>query len=349
MRIAQVAPLFESVPPRWYGGTERVVAYLTDELVRQGHDVTLFASGDSRTRAELAAVCPQALRLEASCRDELAWHTLMVEQAVQRASEFDVLHFHISHVHYPIVRRLGVPHVTTLHGRLDLPELVPLHCEFRDVPVVSISDAQRAPLPQANWVATVPHGLPGHLYRFSRDGGGYFAFLGRVSPEKRLDRAIDIARAVGKRLRIAAKVDRVDRDYFETRIRPMLDDPLVEFIGEIGESEKGAFLGQASALLFPIDWPEPFGLVMIEALACGTPVLAFRCGSVPEVLDHGVTGFIVDDLDEAIDAAAGIDRLDRRACRHAFERRFAAARMARRYVDVFEARLARNRADQAVA
>ena len=335
MRIAQVAPLFESVPPCLYGGTERVVSYLTDELVAQGHDVTLFASGDSRTRATLAPVCPRSLRLDTTCRDQLAWQVLMTEQVASRADEFDVIHFHVGHIHFPLVRRLGVPHVTTLHGRLDLPELVPLFAEFGDVPVISISDAQREPLPHAKWVATILHGLPPGLMRFDPRGGDYLAFLGRISPEKRVDRAIAIATSVGWPLKIAAKVDQADADYFERDIRPLLDHPLVDFIGEIGEADKSAFLGGARALLFPIDWPEPFGLVMIESLACGTPVVAFRGGSVEEVLEDGVTGFIVDTLDEAIAATRRIGAIDRQACRGAFERRFTARRMAREHVTRF--------------
>lgn len=337
MRIAQIAPLFESVPPRWYGGTERVVAYLTDELVRQGHEVALFASGDSWTLADLVPVCPRALRLDDSCTDAVSWHVLQLELVAARAREFDLLHFHTSQIHYPLVRRLDVPHVTTLHGRLDLPEFVRLHGEFRDIPVVSISNAQRAPLPQANWVATVTHGLPPELLEFHPRRGEYLAFLGRISPEKRVDRAIRIATALDLPLRIAAKVDRADEDYFKTEIQPLLDNPLVEYIGEIGEAQKSDFLGRALALLFPVDWPEPFGLVMIEALACGTPVVAFRCGSVPEVLEDGVTGFIVDTLEQAVDATARVGEIDRRACRAAFERRFTAAGMAERYVRVYEA------------
>jgi glycosyltransferase involved in cell wall biosynthesis len=335
MKIAQVAPLFESVPPSLYGGTERVVSYLTDELVRQGHDVTLFASGDSRTRATLASMCPRSLRLDPACRDQLAWHVLMTAQVAARAHDFDVIHFHIGHIHFPLVRYLDVPHVTTLHGRLDLPELVPLFAEFGDVPVISISDAQREPLPHANWCGTILHGLPDGLMRFDPRGGDYLAFLGRISPEKRVDRAIAIATALGWPLRIAAKVDQMDADYFEREIRPLLDNPLVEFIGEIGEAEKSAFLGGARALLFPIDWPEPFGLVMIEALACGTPVVAFRGGSVEEVLDDGVTGFIVDSLDEAIAATSRIGAIDRAACRRSFDERFTARRMARDHVAQF--------------
>ena len=336
MRIAQVAPLMESVPPKLYGGTERVVAYLTDALVRQGHDVTVFASGDSRTSARLVAASPTALRLDLSCRDYLAPHILMLEQVMQRIAEFDVVHFHTAGFHLPLARRLSIPHVTTLHGRLDMPELRPLYREFRDVPVVSISNAQRSDLPEAGWAGTVLHGLPLDLLPFAPGPGQYLAFLGRVSPEKRVDRAVAIALACGMPLRIAAKIDAVDREYFEREIRHLFDHPLVEFVGEIAEADKAAFLGGAAALLFPIDWPEPFGLVMIEAMACGTPVVAFRGGSVSEVIDEGVTGFIVESVDAAVAAACRVHQLDRRLCRETFERRFAADRMAANYVALYE-------------
>lgn len=335
MRIAEVAPLYESVPPKLYGGTERVVAYLTDELVAQGHDVTLFASGDSHTPATLVPVAPAALRLDPSCRDQLAWHVLMTEMVAARMSAFDIVHFHIAHVHFPLVRRLGMPHVTTMHGRLDMPELVPFFDEFSDMPAISISNAQRAPLPGMNWVETIHHGLPEGLLRFRPGPNDYLAFLGRISPEKRADRAIAIATALGWPLKIAAKVDHADVDYFDDVIRPLLDNPLVQFVGEIGEAEKNDFLGHARALLFPIDWPEPFGLVMIEALACGTPVVAFRGGSVEEILEPGVTGFIVDSMEEAIEATSCIDMIDRRACRRAFERRFTARRMAHQHLATY--------------
>jgi glycosyltransferase involved in cell wall biosynthesis len=348
MRIAQVSPLFESVPPASYGGTERVVAYLTDELVQLGHDVTLFASGDSMTRGTLVPICPRSLRLDPTCVDHTAWHVLLTERVAAAAGEFDVIHVHISHLHLPVVRRLSTPAVTTMHGRLDLPELGPLFGEFSDVPLISISDAQRTPLPQANWIATLAHGLPAGHFVPRLDPDGYLAFLGRISPEKRVDRAIAIATAVGQRLKIAAKVDRVDAAYFTREIEPLLDNPLVEFVGEIGESEKNAFLGNARALLFPIDWPEPFGLVMIESLACGTPVVAFRGGSVEEIVEEGRTGFIVDTLDQAIDAVTRLDTLDRRACRAAFEARFTARRMAEDHVRLYE-RLIQTRAGHAAA
>jgi glycosyltransferase involved in cell wall biosynthesis len=335
LKIAQVAPLFESVPPARYGGTERVVANLTDELVRLGHDVTLFASADSKTRGRLVPMCPRALRLDTSCRDQLAWHVLMLECVAGQAHKFDVVHFHIGHFHFPVLRRLEVPHVTTLHGRLDLPELQPLYDEFSEMPLISISNAQRQPLPNANWIATIPHGLPVTLCDFHPEPGEYLAFLGRISPEKRVDRAIAIATALGWPLRIAAKVDPADVEYFERDIRPLLNNPLVEFIGEIGDADKNRFLGQARALLFPIDWPEPFGLVMIESLACGTPVIAFRAGSVEEVIEHGRTGFIVDTETEAIEATRRVAAIDRQACRQAFERRFSVERMVELHVAVY--------------
>jgi glycosyltransferase involved in cell wall biosynthesis len=324
------------VPPRLYGGTERVVSFLTEELVRLGHDVTLFASGDSQTSARLVATTPRAIRLDADIRDSFAPQILMLERVIQSADKFDVIHFHISQFHFPSSRRLPVAHVTTLHGRLDIPELVPLYAEFDDIPVVSISDAQREPLPDAGWAATIPHGLPLDLLRFHPGPGTYLAFVGRISPEKRVDRAIAIATAVGQRLRIAAKVDPADREYFEREIRHLLDHPLVEYIGEIDETQKDEFFGNASALLFPIDWPEPFGLVMIEAMACGVPVVAFRGGSVEEVIDHGVTGFIVDSVEEAIDATRAVPALDRHTCRAVFEYRFNVTRMATDYLSVYE-------------
>ena len=334
LRIAQVAPLSESVPPQLYGGTERVVAFLTDELVAMGHDVTLFASADSRTRARLVPCAPTALRL-AGCRDTLAPHILMLEHMAARAAAYDVIHFHLAHLHFPLVRRLGTPTLTTMHGRLDFPELPALYDEFNDLPLVSISDAQRAPLPMAGWIGTVPHGLPSSLLTYHPGPGRYLAFLGRISPEKRVDRAIQIAVACGQPLRIAAKVDPADRIYFEETIRPLLDHPLVDFIDEIGDADKDAFLGGASALLFPIDWPEPFGLVMIEALACGVPIVAFRGGSVPEVIEHGRTGFVVESLDDAIAATRRVTTLDRADCRRSFDQRFTVTRMAAEYVRLY--------------
>jgi glycosyltransferase involved in cell wall biosynthesis len=350
MRIAQVAPLYESVPPKYYGGTERVVSYLTEELVQQGHDVTLFASGDSITAAQLAATTRRSLRLDKDCVDQLAHHVLMLERVVQRARSFDVIHFHVDYLHFPYSRRHATPQLTTLHGRLDLPDLVPLYREFRDMPVVSISAAQREPLRFANWLGTVHHGLPRDLYRFQREAGEYLAFIGRIAPEKRVDRAIEIAKRAGLPLKIAAKVDDVDREYYETLIKPLLDDPRIEYLGEIGEGEKDEFLGGAHALLFPIDWPEPFGLVMVEAMACGTPVIAFGGGSVPEIIDEGQTGFIVGDLDDAVAAVHRVGELDRRRCREVFEERFTATRMACDYLELYSTLLeARHRIKKGLA
>jgi glycosyltransferase involved in cell wall biosynthesis len=313
---------------------------LTEELVRQGHDVTLFASGDSVTDAKLVACSPRSLRLDENCVDQVAHHILMLEKVFQRAHEFDIVHFHIDYFHFPMSRHLRIPQVTTLHGRLDLPDLVPMYKEFSEMPIVSISDSQREPLPWVNWVGTVYHGLPRDLFKFREEPGKYLAFLGRISPEKRVDRAIEIAKRVGMDLKIAAKVDKADRDYYEEEIKPLLDDPSIEFIGEINEREKDEFLGNAYALLFPIDWPEPFGMVMIEAMACGTPVIAFPCGSVPEVLDEGQSGFIVRSVDEAVRAVEGLDTFDRRLARRTFEARFTATHMANDYLDLYERLLA---------
>lgn len=336
MKIAQVAPLYESVPPRYYGGTERVVYHLTEELVHQGHEVTLFASGDSATSGTLVPICPQALRLDDNCVDSMAHHILLLEQVGQAADRFDVIHFHVDYLHFPLSRLKKWPQVTTLHGRLDLPDLPPLYEEFSEMPVISISDAQRRPLPRARWMDTVYHGLPPDLYGYRSTPGEYLAFLGRISPEKRVDRAIEIAERAGLPLKIAAKVDPADRTYFEESIRPLLTASHVEFLGEISEEEKGSFLGNARALLFPIDWPEPFGLVLIEALACGTPVIASPHGSVPEILEDERTGFIVDSVEEAVGAVGQLASISRRDCRAAFEERFTAARMAREYVRVYE-------------
>jgi glycosyltransferase involved in cell wall biosynthesis len=336
MRIAQVAPLIESVPPKHYGGTERIVAYLTEELVRVGHNVTLFASGDSVTSAELVPVCRRSFRQNKRATDYLSREVLLMDHVMQRAGEFDVIHFHTGCSHYLIARNLTVPHVTTLHGRLDIPELHRLYERFRDMPMVSISNAQRTPWPCANWQATIYHGLPKDLFRFRPEPGNYLAFLGRASPEKRVDRAIEIAKRVKMPLKIAAKVDRADRRYFKQEIEPLLNDPLVQWLGEISDNDKDEFLGNAYALLFPIDWPEPFGLVMIESMACGTPVIAYECGSVPEVMEDGLTGFIVRDLDNAVKAVHRIRDLSRSRCRETFETRFAAERMANEYVDVYK-------------
>ena len=336
MRIAQVAPLYERVPPLYYGGTERIVSYLTEELIKQGHDLTLFASGDSNTKGRLIAPCDRSLRLDSTCKDRLAYQFLQLEQVFQHAASFDIIHFHNDYLHYPFSKRSDVTHLTTLHGRLDLQELFPLYRQFTDVPVVSISNAQRAPLPWVNWQGTVYHGLPLAQYEYKTSQGSYLAFVGRISPEKRVDRAIKIAKRAKMKLKIAAKVDAIDRRYMETEIRPLLDDPLVEFVGEIGEREKPEFLGNAYALLFPIDWVEPFGLVMIEAMACGTPVIAFRRGSVSEVVDHNITGFIVDDIEESLQALDKIPHFDRERCRMVFEQRFSAARMAGDYLKIYE-------------
>lgn len=337
MKIAQIAPLAESVPPRFYGGTERIVSYLTEELVRQGHEVTLFASGDSRTQAELVPITDIALRLDPKVVDTIPYHMMMLEQVRRRADEFDALHFHIDLLHLPMVQDFIGRTVTTLHGRLDLPDLRPFYRTFPEHSLVSISDHQRLPMPPVNWGGTIYHGLPADLLtpRIG-EGEGYLAFLGRISPEKRPDRAIRIAARSGMKLKIAAKIDAVDRAYWEQEIAPLVDRyPNVEFVGEINEQQKSDFLGQASALLFPIDWPEPFGLVMIEAMACATPVIAFRCGSVPEVIEHGVSGFIVDSEDEALAAIAALPHLDRAGVRGAFDARFTAQRMAEDYVALY--------------
>ncbi len=335
MRIAQIAPLAEAVPPKLYGGTERIVSFLTEELVRLGHDVTLFATGDSVTSAKLEAFWPCALRLDGTVRDIYALHNVMFEHVARRAHEFDLLHFHVDHHPWSTFSRLNTPFVTTLHGRLDLPELQPVFTTFSSVPVVSISNSQRQPVLQGNWVGTVLHGLPQDLLTPQAVKPSYFAFLGRTSPEKGLDKAIAIATACGIPLKIAAKVDNADAAYFDEVIRPLLDQPGVEFIGEIGDTDKAEFLNGAIALLMPIAWPEPFGIVMIEALACGTPVIAFNCGSVPEVIENGVTGFVVSSVDEAIVAASRVAGLSRAAIRQEFERKFTADRMARDYLAIY--------------
>ncbi|AEA59808.1 glycosyltransferase family 4 protein [Burkholderia gladioli] len=344
MRIAQIAPLHEAVPPKLYGGTERVVSYLTEALVEMGHDVTLFASGDSQTSAKLEAFWPQALRLDPTIRDVMAPHMLLLEEVRRRADEFDVLHFHIDYYPFSLFSRQPVPHVTTMHGRLDLPELQPIFNTFNTVPVVSISDNQRIPLPQANWQPTVYHGLPENLLTPPKDAKpSYLAFLGRISPEKRVDTAIRIAEQAGLPIKIAAKLDKADRAYYEEKIKPLFALPHVEYIGEINESQKAEFLGNAHALLFPIDWPEPFGLVMIEAMACGTPVIAFKRGSVPEVIDNGVSGFVVEDEISAVAAVKRLDTLPREKVRGAFESRFSSKVMAANYIKVYEELLRQSR------
>jgi glycosyltransferase involved in cell wall biosynthesis len=332
VRIAQVGPLYESTPPKLYGGTERVVSYLTEELVRQGHEVTLFASGDSITAAKLVSPCAHALRLDRDCRDPLAYHIIMLDQVYWRAVDFDVIHFHIDYLHFAVSARQNVPQLTTLHGRLDLGELSYVYRHFREMPLISISDAQRRPIAWANWRATVYHGLPENLYSLQSAPGKYLTFIGRISPEKRVDRAIEVAKRTGMPIRIAAKVDRADAEYFKSEIEPLLDDPLIEYIGEVAESEKQELLGGAYALLFLIDWPEPFGLAMIEAMACGTPVIAFRHGSVPELIEEGKSGFVVNSVDQAVAAVGKVESLSRAGCRAAFDERYTVARMARNYV-----------------
>jgi glycosyltransferase involved in cell wall biosynthesis len=342
MKIAQIAPLMESVPPRLYGGTERIVAYLTDELVRLGHQVTLFASADSITAADLVGCASTALRLDRNVHDPLPYYMLMLDKVRELAEEFDILHFHIDQLHFPLFRQMAGRTVTTLHGRQDCPDLKPLYLGFSEMPLVSISNGQRRQIANANLVATVHHGIPTNLHEpIYNPRGGYVAFLGRISPEKRPDRAIRIARTLGIPLKIAAKVDKVDEPYFREQIAPLLGDPGVEFIGEINEHNKTDFLGEARALLFPIDWPEPFGLVMIEAMACGTPVLAFRHGSVSEIVDQGVTGAVVDTMEEAVMLLPQVLALDRRAVRRRFEQRFSSARMATDYVTLYRSLLDR--------
>jgi glycosyltransferase involved in cell wall biosynthesis len=335
MKIAQIAPLFESVPPRLYGGTERVVSWLTEALVSLGHDVTLFASGDSVTNARLVPVCRKALRLDPDCVDPVVHHVLMMEEVFSQAGDFDLIHSHVDYLHFSLSRRERTPCITTLHGRLDLSDLAPLYKNFCDIPLVSISDAQREPLPWVNWQGTVHHGLPAKSLAFCEGSGKYLAFLGRISPEKGVDQAIEIAIRSCVPLKIAAKVDRHDQDYFEKKIRPVLDHPLIEFIGEIGYAEKNDFLGNAAALLFPINWPEPFGLVMIEAMACGTPVIAYPLGSVPEIVRDGLTGFLVHNIGSAVNAVNRIGEIDRLNCRRHFDRHFTDERMALDYVKIY--------------
>ncbi|MDV3308645.1 MAG: glycosyltransferase family 4 protein [Cyclobacteriaceae bacterium] len=334
MKIAQVSPMYESVPPKLYGGTERVVSYLTEELVRQGHDVTLFASGDSKTQANLVSTVPQALRLGDKL-DPSIFNVIQLQQVIEMAHEFDIIHFHTDYFHFPSTTLGGWPSVTTLHGRLDIKGLDILYRHFTEIPLVSISYSQRRPLAHAGWVGNVYHGLPENLYKQGSGSGGYAAFLGRISPEKRVDRAIEIARRAGLKLRVAAKIDPADREYYEREIKHLMDQPHVEFIGEIGEDQKGDFLGNAVVTLFPIDWPEPFGMVMIESLACGTPVIAYDHGSVSEVLSHGETGFIVNSMEEAVDAVQNIHKLNRTHCRETFLKRFSVKRMVQDYLSIY--------------
>ena len=335
MHIAQVAPLTEAIPPKLYGGTERVVSWLTEELIALGHEVTLFASGDFITSARLDAVWPRALRLDGAVRDPNALHMLMLERVYRRAADFDFLHFHLDYYPFSLFSRQPTPFITTLHGRLDLPEHQPVFDTFSSIPLVSISGAQRRPLPRANWVRTVHHGLPEKLLAPKPIKPTYFAFLGRIAPEKGIDRAIRIADHCGVPLKVAAKVDNVDREYFDEQIHPMMKAANVEYVGEINNSQKSEFLSGAAVLLVPIDWPEPFGLVMIEAMACGTPVIAFNRGSVPEIIEDGLTGFIVEDVNGAIGAVDRLHHLSRERIRRRFEERFTARRMAQEYLSVY--------------
>jgi glycosyltransferase involved in cell wall biosynthesis len=350
MKIAQIAPLAERVPPRLYGGTERIVSYLTEELVRQGHEVTLFASGDSLTAAKLVRCTDMALRLNPCVKEQTPYHVVMLDKIRRQVDDFDVLHFHIDYLHFPLIRKIANRTLTTLHGRLDLPDLEAVYAAFPEIPLVSISHAQRRPLPsRTNWVGNVYHGLPRDLLQFrSPQAGDYLAFLGRISPEKRPDRAIEIATRAGLPLKLAAKIDKVDEAYWSDAIAPLLKiHRNVEYIGEINQQQKAAFLGNARALLFPIDWPEPFGLVMIEAMACGTPTIAFRSGSVPEVIDDGISGFIVDNVDEAVAAISALDSFDRSKVRKAFEDRFTIERMAQEYLAIYrEPKMGRSGAPQ---
>jgi glycosyltransferase involved in cell wall biosynthesis len=342
LRIAQVAPLFESVPPKLYGGTERVVSFLTEELVKHNHEVTLFASGDSKTKATLVPVCEKSVRLDDCCVDSLAFHMLQLQMVMDMREHFDIIHYHTDYLHYPLSRLNKSTHITTLHGRLDIRELKPLYEVFDDMPVVSISMSQREPLSHINWVGNVHHGLPVDLYRPNYSTGKYLAFLGRISKEKGLDSAIEMAKLCGVPLKIAAKIDKADRDYYEQHIRRLMDHPLVEFVGEIGEHEKNDFLGNAIALLFPIKWSEPFGLVMIEAMACGTPVIAYKRGSVPEIIEDRENGFIVANEEEGAKAIENISSISRETCRTIFEERFSATIMAKAYANLYVQRLMSN-------
>jgi glycosyltransferase involved in cell wall biosynthesis len=343
MKIAQVAPLYESVPPKLYGGTERIVYFLTEELVRVGHEVTLFASGDSVTSAKLVACIPEALRLKEKCEDSLAPHIVLLQRVIESSGKFDIIHFHTDYLSFPFTQFLDVPHLTTLHGKLTIEELQMIYDTYPDEPVVCISDSQCKPLPNANFIGRVHHGLPIDLFEKENGNGNYFAFLGRISPEKRCDRAIQIAIAANTPIKIAAKIDKADRDYFETEIKHLFDHPLVEYIGEINEKQKQEFLGNAIALLFPIDWPEPFGLVTIEAMACGTPVLAWNCGSVPEIIENGKSGYVVNSMEAAVEAAKKIHTLDRLLVRKTFEQRFTVKRMAEQYMELYQKLILKNK------
>jgi glycosyltransferase involved in cell wall biosynthesis len=336
MRIALVAPLYESVPPKYYGGTERVVSNLAEDLVNLGHDVTLFASGDSVTRARLIPVIEKSLRMDQNCIDQTAPHVLMVEKVFEDTSRFDVIHFHIDHFQLPLIRRHAIPALTTFHGRLDIPDLIPLYKEFREIPFSSISNSQREPLPWLNWQGTIYHGLRKEAFRLHQKSGDYLAFLGRISPEKGIDSAVEIAKKTGMKLRVAAKVSALDKNYYEEYVKPLFDHALIEYVGEIDETQKNQFLGEAFATLFPIAWPEPFGLVMIESMACGTPIIAFRRGSVPEVMIEGLSGHVVNNVEEAVQAIRKLDSFDRRNCRLVFEERYLSSRMTREYVKIYE-------------
>jgi glycosyltransferase involved in cell wall biosynthesis len=349
MKIAQVAPLYESVPPKLYGGTERIVSFLTEELIRAGHEVTLFASGDSVTTAKLVACIPEALRLKEKCEDSLAPHIVLLQTVIENSGRFDIIHFHTDYLSFPFTQFLDVPHLTTLHGKLTIEELQLIYDTYPDEPVICISDSQCKALPQANFIGRVHHGLPINLFKKGNGSGNYFAFLGRISPEKRCDRAIQIAIAANMPIKIAAKIDKADRDYFETEIKHLFDHRLVEYVGEINEKQKQEFLGNAVALLFPIDWPEPFGLVTIEAMACGTPVLAWNCGSVPEIIENGKSGYVVDNMEAAIEAANKIHALDRLLVRQSFEQRFTATRMAEQYLELYQMLILKNRLSSVTA
>jgi glycosyltransferase involved in cell wall biosynthesis len=336
MRIAQVAPLFEAVPPKLYGGTERIIHYLTEELVKRGHEITLFASGDSVTTARLIPIVSESIRLNTGCIDAMAHHILELEEVMSMHEQFDIIHFHTDYFHFPLTSRSATPYVTTLHGRLDIPDLQPVYDKFPMQPVISISNNQRKPLPQANWIGNVYHGIPEELHVLQPEPGKYLAFMGRISPEKGADKAIEIAIAANRPLKIAAKVDKADLEYYETKIAHLMDHPLITFVGEINEEQKTEFLGNAEALLFPIDWAEPFGIVMIEAMSCGTPVIAFKEGSVPEVIDEGITGYMVDTVSEAVEVIKKIPDLSRSGIRKVFEQKYTSARMADDYIKLYD-------------